>query len=47
MNDGLVDEGIARQVLKGLKDLASASNYPNGDLKAQKVDKLFKNHFNN
>ena len=35
MNDGLVDNQIARQVLKGLKELASGRDYVNGDLKAQ------------
>ena len=48
MSDGHVDNRIARQVLEGLKELASGLGvYSNGDLKAQKVDKLFKNNFNN
>ena len=37
MNDGLVDERIAREVLKGLKELAVGSrNCSNSDLKAQR-----------
>ena len=48
MSDGHVDNRIAREVLQRLKNLASGStNYMNGDLKAQKVDKLFKNQFSN
>ena len=47
MSDGLVDDRIAKEVLKGLKDVASGRGDTNGDLKAQKVDKLFKNNFNN
>ena len=46
INDDLVDNRIAKEVLEGLKELASGGLYSNGDLKAQKVDKLFKNHFN-
>ena len=47
MNKGHVDNRIAKEVLEGLKEIASGGGLPNGDLKAQKVDKLFKNHFNN
>ena len=47
MNDGLIDNRIARVVLKGLKGLASGRKWSYGDLKAQKVDKLFKNNLNN
>ena len=35
MNDGLVDERIAREVLNGLKEIAKRDFRVNGDLKEQ------------